>query len=103
MLAIEEIDPLTRLAMACPAMPLCGLAITEAERAMPSFIERMRALLIKVRRTSRAAARRALTPRPLYGPCSIRSFHNYYSTLQPLQRACLPLGFCSALCARALH
>ena len=48
-LAIEEIDPLTRLAMACPAMPLCGLAITEAERAMPSFIERMRALLIKVR------------------------------------------------------
>jgi len=47
-LAIEEIDPLTRLAMACPAMPLCGLAITEAERAMPSFIERMRALLIKV-------------------------------------------------------
>jgi sulfite reductase (ferredoxin) len=29
-------------------MPLCGLAITEAERAMPSFIERMRALLNKV-------------------------------------------------------
>ena len=34
--------------MACPAMPLCGLAITEAERAMPSFVERLRALLNKV-------------------------------------------------------
>ena len=65
-LAIEEIDPLTRLAMACPAMPLCGLAITEAERAMPSFIERMRALLIKVRRTCRAATRRAHTPPSLW-------------------------------------
>ena len=47
-LTIEEIDPLTRISMACPALPLCGLAITEAERAMPSFIERMRALLNKV-------------------------------------------------------
>lgn len=47
-LAIEDIDKLTRLSMACPALPLCGLAITEAERAMPSFIERMRALLNKV-------------------------------------------------------
>ena len=42
---IEEIDPNARLAMACPALPLCGLAQTEAERMMPSYIERMRALL----------------------------------------------------------
>ena len=28
-LAVEEIDPLTRLSIACPAMPMCGLAITE--------------------------------------------------------------------------
>ena len=45
---IEDVDPLTRLSMACPAMPLCGLAITEAERVMPSFIERVRALLVKM-------------------------------------------------------
>ena len=25
-LAIEQVDPLTRLSMACPALPLCGLA-----------------------------------------------------------------------------
>jgi len=42
---IEEIDPNARLSMACPALPLCGLAQTEAERIMPSYIERMRALL----------------------------------------------------------
>ena len=40
-----EIDPLTRYAMACPAWPTCGLAITESERILPSVIERIRALL----------------------------------------------------------
>jgi len=42
---LEEVDPLARLAMACPALPLCGLAQTEAERRMPSYIERVRATL----------------------------------------------------------
>ncbi|MBE9120269.1 sulfite reductase, ferredoxin dependent [Tychonema sp. LEGE 07199] len=42
------IDPIARYAMACPAMPTCGLAITESERVMPSFLERIRALLTKV-------------------------------------------------------
>ena len=28
-------DPLVRLSIACPALPLCGLALTEAERRMP--------------------------------------------------------------------
>jgi sulfite reductase (ferredoxin) len=45
---IEEVDPNARLAMACPALPLCGLAQTEAERIMPSYIDRMRALLNKM-------------------------------------------------------
>eukprot|EP00956_Cyclotella_meneghiniana_P009601 scaffold13236_cov82-Cyclotella_meneghiniana.AAC.14 len=45
---IEEVDPNARLAMACPALPLCGLAQTEAERIMPSYIERMRTLLNKM-------------------------------------------------------
>jgi sulfite reductase (ferredoxin) len=47
-LPVEEVDPLNRLAMACPALPLCGLAQTEAERLMPSYLERMRALLDKM-------------------------------------------------------
>lgn len=45
---IEEVDPNARLAMACPALPLCGLAQTEAERIMPSYIDRMRTLLNKM-------------------------------------------------------
>jgi sulfite reductase (ferredoxin) len=45
---LEQVDPLARLAMACPALPLCGLAQTEAERIMPSYLERIRALLNKM-------------------------------------------------------
>ena len=44
-LPLEQVDPLNRLAMACPALPLCGLAQTEAERIMPSYLERIRAML----------------------------------------------------------
>lgn len=40
-----EIDQLERGAMACPALPTCGLAITESERVIPSILERLRALL----------------------------------------------------------
>jgi len=47
-LPLEEIDPLARLSMACPALPLCGLAQTEAERRMPSYIQRVRSLLTKL-------------------------------------------------------
>ena len=43
-----EIDPLVRYSMACPALPTCGLAITESERIIPSILERLRALLVKV-------------------------------------------------------
>ena len=45
---LEEVDPLSRLAMACPALPLCGLAQTEAERIIPSYIERIRAVMDKM-------------------------------------------------------
>ena len=44
-LPIEAVDPLQRLSMACPALPLCGLAVTEAERYMPKMIERVRNVL----------------------------------------------------------
>lgn len=43
-----QIDPLVRYAMACPALPTCGLAITESERIIPSFIDRIRTLLNKL-------------------------------------------------------
>ncbi|RAQ45804.1 sulfite reductase, ferredoxin dependent [Arthrospira sp. O9.13F] len=43
-----EIDPLVRYAMACPAFPTCGLAITESERAIPGILDRIRVLLDKV-------------------------------------------------------
>jgi sulfite reductase (ferredoxin) len=43
-----EIDPLVRYSMACPALPTCGLAVTESERAMPAILDRVRALLDKV-------------------------------------------------------
>lgn len=44
----EAIEPLVRYAMACPALPTCGLAVTESERAIPAMLERIRALLDKV-------------------------------------------------------
>ncbi|QZZ21281.1 sulfite reductase, ferredoxin dependent [Leptothermofonsia sichuanensis E412] len=44
----DEIDPLERYAMACPALPTCGLATTESERALPGILERIRAVLTKV-------------------------------------------------------
>jgi len=34
----EEISCLRRLAMACPAKPTCGLAMTDAERLLPYYI-----------------------------------------------------------------
>jgi sulfite reductase (ferredoxin) len=43
-----ELDPIRRTAMACPALPTCGLAIAESERALPSIIDRLRTLLDKV-------------------------------------------------------
>ncbi|HIK25871.1 MAG: sulfite reductase, ferredoxin dependent [Thermosynechococcus sp. Uc] len=42
---VSAIDPLERYSMACPALPTCGLAITESERAMPGVLERIRCLM----------------------------------------------------------
>ncbi|MEH2399817.1 sulfite reductase, ferredoxin dependent [Nostoc sp.] len=44
----NKIEPLVRYAMACPALPTCGLAVTESERAIPGILERIRALLDKL-------------------------------------------------------
>ncbi|KAK2381213.1 sulfite reductase [ferredoxin], chloroplastic [Trifolium repens] len=44
----KYVDPLNVTAMACPAFPLCPLAITEAERGIPSILKRIRAMFEKV-------------------------------------------------------
>jgi sulfite reductase (ferredoxin) len=45
---VEAIDSLVRYSMACPALPTCGLAIAESERAIPSVLARIRALLTRL-------------------------------------------------------
>ena len=40
-LRAEQVSTVRRWSMACPAMPTCGLAVTEAERALPSIIDQM--------------------------------------------------------------
>ncbi|MBD2099343.1 sulfite reductase, ferredoxin dependent [Leptolyngbya sp. FACHB-261] len=47
-LSVDKIDPLTRYSMACPALPTCGLAVTESERVLPDINQRIRALLNRV-------------------------------------------------------
>ncbi len=37
----EEISAVRRWSMACPALPTCGLSITESERVLPSIIDQM--------------------------------------------------------------
>ncbi|EKV03340.1 sulfite reductase (ferredoxin) [Leptolyngbya sp. PCC 7375] len=46
--ADNQINLLHRYAMACPALPTCGLAVTESERAMPTVLDRIQALLNKL-------------------------------------------------------
>ncbi len=43
-----DIDPLERYVMACPALPTCGLAMTESERMIPNLMKRLRTTLTKV-------------------------------------------------------
>jgi len=42
---VESIPRAIRYAMACPAIPTCGLAVAEAERALPSLVRQLTALL----------------------------------------------------------
>ncbi len=44
----SAVNHLTRYSMACPAYPTCGLAIAESERALPSIVTRIDALLSKL-------------------------------------------------------
>ena len=42
---VDSIPRAIRYAMACPAIPTCGLAVAEAERALPGLIRKLAALL----------------------------------------------------------
>lgn len=44
-LTIEDITPIRRRALACTALPTCGLAITEAERVLPGVIDQLEDVL----------------------------------------------------------
>jgi sulfite reductase (ferredoxin) len=46
--APEAPPPLARHAIACPALPLCGLAVTEAERVFPHVLERLDGLFHRI-------------------------------------------------------
>ncbi len=45
---LDEINEIERHALACPALPLCGLAMTEAERILPEILERIDTLLKQI-------------------------------------------------------
>jgi sulfite reductase (ferredoxin) len=42
---VEKTSVVRRWSMACPALPTCGLAVTDAERALPSVIDQLEAEL----------------------------------------------------------
>jgi sulfite reductase (ferredoxin) len=42
---VERFSTVRRWSMACPALPTCGLAVTEAERALPSVMDQIEAEL----------------------------------------------------------
>jgi len=44
----NDLSQIAQASMACPAMPLCGLAITEAERGLPHVQDRVEAMMRKV-------------------------------------------------------
>ncbi|MBI2481344.1 MAG: NADPH-dependent assimilatory sulfite reductase hemoprotein subunit [Planctomycetia bacterium] len=50
----EEVSTVRRWSMACVAWPTCGLAITEAERALPGIIDQMEVELAKLGLSSEA-------------------------------------------------
>ena len=45
---VERISTVRRWAMACPALPTCGLAVTEAERALPSLLDDLESELARL-------------------------------------------------------
>jgi sulfite reductase (ferredoxin) len=46
--AVEELTGVRRYGLACPALPTCGLALTEAERALPRVLDQIEVMLAEV-------------------------------------------------------
>jgi sulfite reductase (ferredoxin) len=46
--SVEQVSTVQRWSMACPAFPTCGLAVTEAERALPTIIDQIEAELARL-------------------------------------------------------
>ncbi len=45
---LEDLSLIRRNAMACPAMPTCGLALAEAERFLPSLIDQLEPIVAQL-------------------------------------------------------
>jgi len=45
---VEQVSTVRRWSMACPALPTCGLAVTESERVLPSLMDEFEAELAKL-------------------------------------------------------
>jgi sulfite reductase (ferredoxin) len=45
---VEQVSTVRRWSMACPALPTCGLAVTEAERALPAVIDELEGELARL-------------------------------------------------------
>jgi sulfite reductase (ferredoxin) len=45
---VEHVSTVRRWSMACPAMPTCGLAVTEAERALPTIMDQLEVELARL-------------------------------------------------------
>jgi sulfite reductase (ferredoxin) len=45
---VDEVSTVRRWSMACPALPTCGLAVTEAERALPTIMDRLEVELARL-------------------------------------------------------
>jgi len=45
---VDQISTVRRWSMACPAMPTCGLAVTESERALPDLLDRLEKVIAKL-------------------------------------------------------
>jgi sulfite reductase (ferredoxin) len=46
--SVEQVSTVRRWSMACPALPTCGLAVTEAERALPGILEELEVELARL-------------------------------------------------------
>ena len=46
--AVEQVSTVRRWSMACPALPTCGLAVTEAEPALPSLLDQLEVELTRL-------------------------------------------------------